>query len=187
MATLLFCRDFLKQKWEQSSQSRSGHLQSIARPGPVRLLIFSPLNSQRTSALWNLNRSPILLATCYPIFLSLVRHYIYCFFLYMVLITVARNPGGNKTPQESTHPSPNINRLRKIIELLDEAITKRSQSALKSLVRNFYPWGYPWQTYVLLDLLAWRGYLSFYRPPFHTPWSSPDPPMCSYYPILIPQ
>ena len=64
-------------------------------------------------------------------------------YLYLVLITIARNPGGKKTPQESAHPSPNINRLQKIRELLDEAITKRSQSALKHLVRNFYPWHYP--------------------------------------------
>ena len=40
---------------------------------------FSPLNSQRTSALWNLNQLPIPLAICYPIFLSLVCHYIYSF------------------------------------------------------------------------------------------------------------
>jgi len=56
----------------------------------------------------------------------------------LVLITAARNPGGKKTPQESTHPTPNIHRLREIRGLLNEAITKRSQSALRELVRNFY-------------------------------------------------
>ena len=64
-------------------------------------------------------------------------------YLYLVLITIARNPGKKKNPQESAHPSPNINCLWKIRELLEEAITKRSQLALKYLVHNFYPWHYP--------------------------------------------
>jgi hypothetical protein len=59
-------------------------------------------------------------------------------------ITAARNPGGKKTSQDSTHPSPNINRLRQIVTLLEEATTKRSQRALKDLVCNFYLWQYAW-------------------------------------------
>ena len=144
MVTLHSCRDFLKQKWEQSTRSRFGRLQLIARPGPGKLWTFSLPNSQRTSAPWKLNQSSSPLATCYPILLSLVRHYVCWFILCLVLITIARNPGGKKTPQEGTHPTPNINRLWRIRELLDEAITKRSQSALKDLMCTFYPWNYAW-------------------------------------------
>ena len=51
------------------------------------------------------------------------------------LIIATRNPGGKKTPQESIHPTPDINhRLREIRYLLGEATTKCSQSALKELV-----------------------------------------------------
>lgn len=46
----------------------------------------------------------------------------------------ARNPGGKKTPQESVPSTPNVTQLRSIQELSDEAIMKRSQSALKELV-----------------------------------------------------
>ena len=54
------------------------------------------------------------------------------------LIGAARNPGGKKTPQDTAHLTPDIYRLREICRLLEEAVTNRSQSALKQLVR-FYP------------------------------------------------
>jgi hypothetical protein len=63
------------------------------------------------------------------------------FILRLLPITAARNPGGKKPPQDSpsTHPTPNINRLRETVDLSDEATTKRSQQALKELVCNFHP------------------------------------------------
>ena len=55
----------------------------------------------------------------------------------LALIPVARNPGVKKTPQETSYSTPNINRLREIKDLLEDATSpaKRSQSALKELVR----------------------------------------------------
>ncbi|KAI9463124.1 hypothetical protein HD554DRAFT_2175618 [Boletus coccyginus] len=50
------------------------------------------------------------------------------------LLIATRNPGGKKTPEESTHPTPDIARLRSIKELLDDATINRNQSALKTLV-----------------------------------------------------
>ncbi|KAI9571792.1 hypothetical protein HD554DRAFT_2036683 [Boletus coccyginus] len=54
----------------------------------------------------------------------------------LIAIHLARNPGGKKTPQESTPPTPDINRLRSIEELLDDATINRKQSALKTLVHR---------------------------------------------------
>ncbi|KAI9571790.1 hypothetical protein HD554DRAFT_2312089 [Boletus coccyginus] len=50
------------------------------------------------------------------------------------LLVATRNPGGKKTPQESTPPTPDIDRLHSIEELLDDATINRKQSALKTLV-----------------------------------------------------
>ncbi|KIM36522.1 hypothetical protein M413DRAFT_288172 [Hebeloma cylindrosporum] len=50
------------------------------------------------------------------------------------LLIATRNPGGKKTPQDTAHPTPDIHRLRDIIQLLDEAVINRSQSALKQLL-----------------------------------------------------
>ncbi|KAI9573805.1 hypothetical protein HD554DRAFT_2325537, partial [Boletus coccyginus] len=52
----------------------------------------------------------------------------------LVAIRLARNPGGKKTPQESTPPTPDTDRLRSIEELLDDATINRQQLALKTLV-----------------------------------------------------
>ena len=46
-----------------------------------------------------------------------------------------RNPGDKKTPQDTVHPTPNLRRIEEIEELLEQAQNKRSQSALKDLVR----------------------------------------------------
>jgi hypothetical protein len=46
-----------------------------------------------------------------------------------MLVRIARNPGGKKTPQESTHHAPDIVRLLRIKKLFDDAITNRKQSA----------------------------------------------------------
>jgi hypothetical protein len=48
---------------------------------------------------------------------------------------VARNPGGKKTPQQSVHSTPDMSKLRPILNLLEETTTQRSQSALMELVR----------------------------------------------------
>ncbi|KDQ64171.1 hypothetical protein JAAARDRAFT_74941 [Jaapia argillacea MUCL 33604] len=50
------------------------------------------------------------------------------------LLIAARNPGGKKTPQDSTNPTPDLIRLHSIEDLLSEATTGRKQSALKELV-----------------------------------------------------
>ncbi|KIM44992.1 hypothetical protein M413DRAFT_442950 [Hebeloma cylindrosporum] len=50
------------------------------------------------------------------------------------LLIATRNPGGKKTPQETAHPTPDIVRLREIDKLLEDAVTNRSQSALKQLL-----------------------------------------------------
>jgi len=51
------------------------------------------------------------------------------------LLIATRNPGGKKTPQDSsTHPTPDTLRLRSIKDLLDDVTVNRSQSALKTLV-----------------------------------------------------
>jgi len=52
-------------------------------------------------------------------------------------VRLAQNPGGKKTPQESTHPTPDLHRLHSIKELLDEATINRKRSALKTLVSEF--------------------------------------------------
>jgi hypothetical protein len=54
--------------------------------------------------------------------------------LALVLITAARK---EETPPESACYTPDFNHLGKIEDLLDEAINKRSQLALKELVRDF--------------------------------------------------
>ncbi|KAF8586398.1 hypothetical protein K439DRAFT_1659753 [Ramaria rubella] len=54
---------------------------------------------------------------------------------YLTHLAIAlRNPGGTKTPQESTHLTPNPIRETQIAELLGNATVKRSQQALKELV-----------------------------------------------------
>jgi hypothetical protein len=58
-------------------------------------------------------------------------------FMCLTLVALARNPGGKKTPQESTHPTPDLIRLRSIQDLLREAAIGRKQSALKELVGEF--------------------------------------------------
>jgi hypothetical protein len=58
-------------------------------------------------------------------------------FLRLILVAIARNPGGEKTPQETAHPTPDITRLQTIQELLNEATIARKQSALKTLVSEF--------------------------------------------------
>ncbi|KDQ64175.1 hypothetical protein JAAARDRAFT_43339 [Jaapia argillacea MUCL 33604] len=50
------------------------------------------------------------------------------------LLIAARNPGGKKTPQDSTNPTPDLIRLQSIERLLSEATTGRKQSALEELV-----------------------------------------------------
>ncbi|KAJ3560367.1 hypothetical protein NP233_g10882 [Leucocoprinus birnbaumii] len=50
------------------------------------------------------------------------------------LLIATRNPGGKKTPQDSAHPTPDIYRLREIRKLLEDSVTRRSQSALKQLL-----------------------------------------------------
>jgi len=57
--------------------------------------------------------------------------------LRLILVAIARNPGGKKTPQETAHPTPDITRLQTIQELLNEATIGRKQSALKTLVSEF--------------------------------------------------
>ena len=75
--------------------------------------------------------------------------------LYLSLICTARNLGGKKTPQETVHPTPNFQHLRAILDLLEEATTKRSQSALKELVRHFHSWAMQAaRRYMLTGLLA---------------------------------
>src|ERR1700733_3326920 len=107
MITLHSCSFFLKQKWEQSIRSCFGRLQSIARPGPGRLRIFSLPNSHRTSALWNLNQLSSLLATYHPI-LSLVCYSIYWFYFAFGAHYYYHSQKSwvKKPPQENTHPSP---------------------------------------------------------------------------------
>jgi hypothetical protein len=51
----------------------------------------------------------------------------------IVLISTVRNPGGTKMPQVSAHPSPDLSHILAIQHLLDEAVTGRSQGALKKL------------------------------------------------------
>ena len=95
------------------------------------------------------------------------------FILHLVLNTIARNPGGKKTPQESTHPSPDIRRLRRIGDLLDEAITKMSQSALKDLVRNLNPWKYVWPDICVVRSTGATGLLV------------PSPASLSHLPVVL--
>ncbi|KAF8524063.1 hypothetical protein BU17DRAFT_85098 [Hysterangium stoloniferum] len=49
-------------------------------------------------------------------------------------VFLVRNPGGKKTPEVTTHPTPNIARIEQIEALLQDATTNRSQSALRDLV-----------------------------------------------------
>jgi hypothetical protein len=62
--------------------------------------------------------------------------------LCLMLVRIARNPGGEKTPQESTRPTPDIDRLRDIKALLDDATINGKQSALKTLVSEFLRYGH---------------------------------------------
>ncbi len=55
------------------------------------------------------------------------------FNLLLILVALARNPGGKKTPQESAH----LTRLQTIQELSSETTIGRKQSALKALVSEF--------------------------------------------------
>jgi len=50
------------------------------------------------------------------------------------LLIATRNPGRKKTPQETVHATPDFQHLHAILDLLEEATMKRSQSALKELV-----------------------------------------------------
>jgi hypothetical protein len=59
-------------------------------------------------------------------------------YLYVMPVCLARNPGGKKTPQESTHSTPDIFQLHSIIELLNDATINRKQSALKTLVNDSF-------------------------------------------------
>ena len=45
---------------------------------------------------------------------------------------IVRNPGGKKTPQVTACPTP----LGQIQDLIDQAVIKRDQPALKRLVRH---------------------------------------------------
>jgi len=57
--------------------------------------------------------------------------------LCLMPVRLARNPGGKKTPQESTYPTPDIVSLLSTEELLDDATINRKQSAIKTLVSEF--------------------------------------------------